>query len=126
MADVNILFQGYNSITQTYNAGGYGEDLGFTALSSSVGSVTVAVEGDVLVLGSAATASAGSVSVAEGAGISVSVSGVELTASAGGLNIWSNVDTSQTPNWSEISASQTPSWSAISTSQTPNWTDIAA
>jgi len=126
MADVTVFFEGYNSITQTYNAGGYGEDLGFTALSSSVGSVTVTVDGEVLVSGSEATASVGSVSVSEGTGISVALSGIELTASAGSINIWSNVDTSQTPNWAEVSVSQSPSWSAVSTSQTPNWTEIAA
>mgnify|MGYP001157098110 FL=1 len=115
MADVTILFGGYNSITQTYNSGGYNQDVAFTGLSSGLGSVTVVVPGDVPVTGVEGTSAVGSVTVDIGTAVGIEVTGVAATGSAGVINIWGPIDPSQTPNWA-----------AISTSQTPNWTEIAA
>jgi hypothetical protein len=115
MADVNVSFEGWNSISQSWGSSGWGEDAAFTGLTGAVGSVTV-VEGSgvtVTVTGLAGTSSVGSVTIGEGTG--VTVTGNSVTVSSGGVNVWSVVVTSQTPNWSEIS-----------TSQTPNWSDIAA
>lgn len=126
MADVTIFFGGYNSITQTYNSGGYNQDVGFTGLSGSVGSVVVAIAEEIDVTGLAGTSAVGSVTIGQGEGITVELTGVAATGSAGVINIWGSINDSQTPNWSAISDSQTPSWSAVSDSQTPNWTEIAA
>lgn len=104
MADVTIFFGGYNSITQTYNSGGYNQDVGFTGLSGSVGNVVVAIEEEIDVTGLAGTSAVGSVTIAQGGGITVEVTGVAATGSAGGINIWGSIDDSQTPNWTEIAA----------------------
>ena len=117
MADVNVTFEGWNSITQGWGDGTWGEDVAFTGLTGSVGSVTV-VEGTgvtVTVTGLAGTSAVGSVTVTEGSGVTVEVTGETATGAISSVLIWSIVDTSQTP-----------SWSAVSTSQTPTWTDIAA
>lgn len=113
MADVDVVFEGWNSVTQSWGGGGWGEDVSFTGITSSVGSVTL-VEGSgvtVTVTGLVATSAVGSVIIGEGVG--VAVTGNSVTVSSGGVNVWSLVDTSQTPNWTEISTSQTPSWTDI-------------
>ena len=115
MADVTIFFGGYNSITQTYNSGGYNQDVSFTGLSGSVSSVVVSIDSEVDVTGVSGTSAVGSVTVVQGEGITVELTGVAATGSAGVINIWGS-----------ISDSQTPSWTAISDSQTPSWTEIAA
>jgi len=104
MADVTIFFGGYSSITQTYNSGGYNQDVSFTGLSGSVSSVAVVLDIDVVVTGIEATSAVGSVTIAEGEGITVEVTGVAATGSAGGINMWGSINDSQTPNWTEIAA----------------------
>ena len=59
MADVNILFSGYDSITQTYNNGGYNEDVAFTGLASALGTAAVVIAQEITVTGEEASASAG-------------------------------------------------------------------
>ena len=54
------------------------------------------------------------------------VTGVEATGAIGNVNVWGNIDTTQTSSFSEISTTQTSSFSEISTTQTPDWTEIAA
>ena len=81
MADVTILFTGYNSITQTYNTGGYNEDVAFPALTSALGSVTSTGDTTVTVTGVSADATAGNTSESAGGGISVGVTGLSLTGS---------------------------------------------
>lgn len=106
MADVTIYFTGYDSITQTYNSGGYNQDVAFTGLASGLGSVTV-VEGSgvtVSASGSAGTSSIGSVTVTEGTGVTVEVTGETATGAISSVLIWTEVATSQTPNWTEIAA----------------------
>ena len=117
MADVNVTFEGWNSITQGWGDGTWGEDVAFTELTSGLGSVTVTEGTGVTVSasGSAGTSSIGSVTVTEGTGVTVEVTGETATGAISSVLVWSAVDTSQTP-----------SWSAVSTSQTPTWTDIAA
>ena len=58
MADVTIYFEGYNSITQTYNSGGYNQNVAFTGLASGLGSVTVV----------------------QGTGVTISVTGVDKSS----------------------------------------------
>ena len=79
MADVTILFEGYNSITQTYNSGGYSQDVAFTGLSSGLGSVTVVLPGDVPVTGVEGTSAVGSVTVDIGTAVGIEVTGVAAT-----------------------------------------------
>ena len=81
MADVTIYFEGYDSITQTYNSGGYNQDVAFTGLTGSAGSVTEATGISFSVTGAAATASVGSVTVELGQ--TVAVTGAVATASVG-------------------------------------------
>ena len=104
MADVTILFSGYNSVTQRYNQGGYNTDLGFTGLTSSTTSVTVNGEIIVDVSGQSISASAGTVTIPAGIGVVVQPIGIQMTASSLTINIWSPVIPGQTPNWKEIAA----------------------
>jgi len=113
MTDANVSFEGWDSISQSWGGGGWGEGVAFTGLTGSVGSVTF-VEGSgvtVTVTGLAGTSAVGSVTIEEGVG--VTVTGNSVTVSSGGVNVWSLVDTSQTPSWTEASTSQTPSWTDI-------------
>ena len=83
MADVNVGLGGWNSVTQSWGNGGWGEDVAFTGLTGSVGSVTV-VEGSgvtVTVTGLAATSSVGSVTIATG--VNVTATGLAGTSSVG-------------------------------------------
>jgi len=104
MADVTILFSGYNSVTQRYNQGGYNTDVGFTGLTSSTTSVTVNGEIIVDVSGQSISASAGTVTIPAGIGVVVQPIGIQMTATTSTINIWSPVVPGQTPNWTEIAA----------------------
>tara|TARA_R110000851_G_scaffold165509_1_gene310484 strand:+ start:436 stop:783 length:348 start_codon:yes stop_codon:yes gene_type:complete len=115
MADVTISFEGYNSLTQTYNVGGYNQDVAFPALTSAIGTVTTTGDTIVNVTGVSAGATAGNTSEDAGGGISIGVTGLELIGSVGGVNLWSPVNPGISTNW-------TP----VNTSQTPNWTEVAA
>jgi|TARA_Y100000310_G_scaffold202996_1_gene203239 hypothetical protein len=54
------------------------------------------------------TGSIGTVSVT--AAGNISVTGVTLTMTLGGITVWSNMDEGQTPGFSEVSTSQTADW----------------
>ena len=43
----------------------------------------------------------------------VSGTGLRLTATLNSVNVWSVIDTRQTPNYNVITDSQTPNWSAF-------------
>ena len=115
MANVTILFGGYNSITQTYNVGGYNEDVAFPALASAVGSTSYIGDITVNVTGVSAGATAGNTSEDAGGGISIGVTGLKLIGSVSGVNVWSPVN----PGISTT-------WTPVNTSQTPNWIEVAA
>tara|TARA_R110001606_G_C15376427_1_gene650019 strand:- start:36 stop:350 length:315 start_codon:yes stop_codon:yes gene_type:complete len=104
MANVTIVFKGYNSITQGYNESGYESDVAFIGLTGGLSSV--AATGDTIVspTGIAANATAGNTTETAGGGISVGVTGVGATASTNSASVWSVIDTSQTPNWVDIAA----------------------
>jgi hypothetical protein len=113
MADVTIFFTGYNQITQGYNRGGYNQDVAFTGLTASAGSVTALAGTIISVTSVAATGSVGSVTVTAGTGATIEAAGIEATGGAGTINIWGPVDTSQTPSWTAVTDSQTPNWSEV-------------
>ena len=113
MSDVTIFFTGYNQITQGYNRGGYNQDVAFTGLTASAGSVTALAGTIVSVTSVAATGSVGSVTVTAGTGATIEAAGIEATGGAGTINIWGPVDTSQTPSWTAVTDSQTPNWSEV-------------
>ena len=113
MADVTIFFTGYNQITQGYNRGGYNQDVAFTGLTASAGSVTALAGTIISVTSVAATGSVGSVTVTAGTGATIEAAGIEATGGTGTINIWGPVDTSQTPSWTAVTDSQTPNWSEV-------------
>ena len=91
MADVTVVFQGWNSSNQGWGSGGWGEGLPLAAGTSQLGSVTVSADAEVSVTGVSATGSVGSAS-ATGTSV-VSVTGVFATggvgsASAGHFLLW--------------------------------------
>ena len=104
MADVTISFGGYNSITQTYNVGGYNQDVAFPALTSAIGSVSFVGDITVNVTGISVGATAGNTSEDAGGGISIGVTGLELTGLAGAVNLWSPVNPGINTTWTEIAA----------------------
>ena len=113
MTDVTIFFTGYNQITQGYNRGGYNQDVAFTGLTASAGSVTALAGTIVSVTSGVATGSVGSVTVSAGSGATIEASGIAATGGTGTINIWGPVDTSQTPSWTAVTDSQTPNWSEV-------------
>ena len=113
MTDVTIFFTGYNQITQGYNRGGYNQDVAFTGLTASAGSVSALAGTIVSVTGISVTSSVGSVTVTAGTGATIEAAGIAATGNAGTINIWGPVDTSQTPSWTLVTDSQTPNWSEV-------------
>jgi hypothetical protein len=101
------LLQGIHNFTN--GSGG-----GTTTSTGSGNTFKLALYTSSASLGAATTAFTTS-NEASGTGYSSGGSGVAGTSALGSVNIWSEVDPSQTPNYQ-----------AISTTQTPNWTDIAA
>ena len=86
-----------------------------TGVYGTAGLGTVSLKTDQIfsVTGVAGISSLGSVSISGSA--NVYPSGISATGYIGSPNVWSIIDTNQTPNWQ-----------TTSTSQTPNWLDIAA
>ena len=113
MTDVTIFFTGYNQITQGYNRGGYNQDVAFTGLAASGGSVTALAGTIVSVTSLQMTSAVGSVTITDGSGETVDVTSAAMTASAGVINIWQPVVPGQTANWVEIDDSQTPNWTEV-------------
>ena len=103
------------------------------AISTEVGSVTASIPKSVPVTG---VESVGFIGEAiAGTPVRVLVTGVEAVAENGTINLYIQVDDSQTPNYQEVDSSQTPaytpidssqtaSYQEVSTSQTPNYTEI--
>lgn len=46
-------------------------------------------------------------------GVTVLVTGVVGTGQVAGVLIWSEIDTTQTPNWANITTTQTPNWTNV-------------
>ena len=91
MSNVNIVFEGYNSITQGYNEGGYNQDGAFTGLTSALGSVTATDETGVTVTGVSASATVGNTTETAGGGISLGVTGVAGTSAVSSVSVWSEI-----------------------------------
>ncbi len=131
MADVAVYFEGYNSITQTYNSGGYNQDVAFTGLASGLGSVTV-TEGfavTVTTTGVAGTSAVGSVTVSEGSGVTITAAGVAGSISEGSVTVSYGDGASVEVTGVEATTPEAPGvliWTEVDTSQTPNWIEIAA
>jgi len=103
------------------------------AISTEVGSVTASIPGSVTLTGVESVGFIGEVTPARPG--SIFVTGVEAVAENGTINLYIQVDDSQTPNYQEVDSSQTPaytpvdssqtaSYQEVSTSQTPNYTEI--
>ena len=60
------------------------------------------------------------------AGASVSITGYGLTTTLGEIQLWIEIDDSQTANYSEVSTSQSPSWTDVTDSQSTDWDEVAA
>jgi hypothetical protein len=89
-----------------------------------VGAVTTIGVNKIVPDGQQATVSVGDIQPVAGA--IVQVTGVGVTASVGFINVYGEIDTSQTPNYNQIDDGQTASYSAVSTTQTPGYTEIDA
>jgi len=63
MSSVTVAFSGWNSSTQGWGSGGWGEDIALPNAAGSVGTVTVDAEANAPVTGLSATGSVGSVLV---------------------------------------------------------------
>tara|TARA_R100001079_G_scaffold53510_1_gene27343 strand:- start:360 stop:707 length:348 start_codon:yes stop_codon:yes gene_type:complete len=113
MTDVTVFFTGYNQITQGYGRGGYNQDVAFTGLTSGLGTATALAGTIVSVSGIELTASLGGISISAGGGETVQVNGLAATGGISSLNVWSGITPDQTPSWSTITASQTPNWEEI-------------
>ena len=134
-----VAFKGWNSATQGWGGGTYGNDVAFPSSTSALNSVTVTGAAKISVTGIAgttalgntfetvngvsATASVGTVTVTGTANISVT--GVAATGAIGEARIpWNQVIPNQTPDYSGITASQSPSYSSIASTQNPSYTPI--
>ena len=71
MADVIVAFQGWNSSTQGWGEGAWGENIAVPGAVTAVGSVTVTADANVSVTGLSATSSTNDVSVTADANVSV-------------------------------------------------------
>ncbi len=70
MADVTVVFQGWNSSNQGWGDGGWGEDVPLAQGTSALGSVTVTADANVSVTGLVGTSGLGSVTVTADANLS--------------------------------------------------------
>ena len=85
MADMVVAYLGWNSSSQGWNGGTWGNDVALPGSTGSVGSVIVAATAVVPVTGLTSTGSVGSVSVTGTA--SVAVTGIAATGSPGAVTV---------------------------------------
>ena len=107
MADVKVVFQGWNSSTQGWGEGSWGNDVAVPQATTSVGSVSVTADANVSVTGVVGTTAIG-----------------RTTETI--LPTWGEIIPDQNASYSTVTPSQTPSYSTITPSQDPSWLDKAA
>ena len=92
MADAVVVFAGWNSSTQAWGAGTWGNDVAFSASATgAVGSVTISGASSVpSITGVAGTGQVGSASTVVGAGVNVSVTGIAATGGVGSTTVQGN------------------------------------
>jgi len=56
----------------------------------------------------------------------VLVTGVAGQALVGSVNVWGEIDDTQTANWQNINDAQSPGWAQVGTTQSPDWQPVAA
>ena len=107
----------------------------FLALSGTVGTVAVSVDGAVAVFGLVGTSALGTASTRT---VNYApVTGVSATGGIGNVVVSGNVDILATGLvaisavgtvnvWGEVDTNQTPDWQGITNTQSPNWQEIAA
>ena len=134
-----VAFKGWNSATQGWGGGTYGNDVAFPSSTSALNGVTITGDANISVTGIAgttalgntfetvngvsATAAVGTVTVTGTANISVT--GVAATGAVGELYIpWGQLISDQAPDYSGLTPSQTPSYSSIASTQNPSYTPI--
>jgi hypothetical protein len=57
--------------------------------------------------------------------VTVLVTGVFATGEIGQVNVWGQIDDSQSANWQNVNNAQTPAWVVVSNTQTAGWQQIA-
>ena len=89
MADAKVVFSGWNSSTQAWGSGTWGNDVAFpVTATASVGTVTIKGASNVpSVVGVAATGAVGSVSVTAGTGVNVTPTGIAATGGVGSATV---------------------------------------
>ena len=71
MAGIVVAFKGWNSSSQAWGGGTWGEDVGLPNATGNVGTVSIDAAANVPVTGIAATGSVGSVTVTADANVNV-------------------------------------------------------
>jgi hypothetical protein len=134
-----VAYLGWNSSSQGWNGGTWGNDVALPGSTGSVGSVSVTGTASVAVTGIAATGSPGAVTVTGTALFDVTgVSGtgqvgdvselieIDVDVPVTGLSATALVNSATILVWGGIVPDQNPEYSTITPSQTPVWTEIAA
>ena len=84
MADVTVVFSGWDSSSQAWGAGTWGNDVAFPISSTgAVGAVSIEGAASVPETGLAASGQVGSASTVVGTGVNVSVTGIAASGGAG-------------------------------------------
>ena len=85
MADVTVYFQGWNSSSQSWGGGPWGQNVALPGSVGGVGAVSVVAAANVPVIGLAGTASVGGVTVTANA--NVNFTGIAGTGAVGAVTV---------------------------------------
>ena len=85
MAGITVAFKGWNSSSQAWGGGTWGEDVGLPNATGTAGAVSINAAANVPVTGLAATGTVGSVTVTADA--NVNVTGVSGTGAVGAVSV---------------------------------------
>jgi len=94
MSDITVAFKGWNSSSQGWGGGAWGEDEGLPGATGNVGSATVNADANVPVTGLTATGAVGSVTVTADA--NANVTGVSGTGAVGSVTVTGTANVSVT------------------------------
>jgi len=88
MADATVVFAGWNSSTQAWGSGTWGNDVAFPiSATGAIGTVSIEGAASVPATGLAASGLVGSVFITVGTGVNVSVTGVTANGGVGSATV---------------------------------------
>ena len=102
MADALVAYNGWNSASQSWGSGGWGQNTPLVASTASVGTAEASLKFEFF------------------------ATGFEITAGVSGVSVWADINPTPNNNWTATTPSTGNSWTATTPNAGNTWTNIIA